>query len=222
MTCQKIYKKRETYCDGFIKNIFENVDINYSIRDEYEINVKNNIIATSKIKIEFYLDQMINNKEFDKDNIMIGRIKNTTAEKIEKDIGINLKNYSLAYNKSDIRHIYNGHIKNNKSQIPLSQNDLLLFPYILNTYDSIYLANNGHIVVDKLILDKYRIVVSFTKKKKNITLKSMYITKKREENSLPISHDSIESLPSSTSLTPPGAPSSSLINIIDNKNKNIN
>ena len=180
---------KEKYQKELLENILDYVDINYTEKDKHDINVKNNLIVTTLNDINSHLNKMINNDIDAKENIMIGRIKNETAKRIKEDIGIDLKNYSLVYNKSDVKHIYILHILNIKGQIKLNKEDLLFFPYILNRYDTIYIAENGNIVLDKTIYDNYRVALTFTKKKRNIVLKSMYITKKREENSLPISHD---------------------------------
>ena len=93
------------------------------------------------------------------------------------------------------------HINNNKSlivntlydlkyNIDLMINDILLFPFVMADYDSITKDNEGKLILEKWISHNYRVVVIITRKRKNITLKSMYITKKGKNKSLPISHDS--------------------------------
>ena len=187
------YKKNdilnEKYHNELIENLLEYVDINYTEKDKYEINVKNNLIVTTLEEINVHLNKMINNDISAKENIMIGRIKNETAKRIKADIGIDLNNYSLVYNKSDVKHIYKRHIHNNAKQIPLRKIDLLLFPCILNEYENIVIDKNENISLIKWINDKFKIIIQITKKKKNITLKSMFIIKKRKENSLPTNHD---------------------------------
>ena len=171
------YKKNdilnEKYHNESIENLLEYVDINYTEKDKYEINVKNNLIVATLEEINVHLNKMINNDIDAKENIMIGRIKNETAKRIKEDIGIDLNNYSLVYNKSDVKHIYKRHIHNNAKQIPIRKIDLLLFPCILNEYENIVIDKNENISLIKWINDKFKIIIQITKKKKNITLKSM-------------------------------------------------
>ena len=85
------------------------------------------------------------------------------------------------------------HINNNKSlivntlydlkyNIDLMINDILLFPFVMADYDSITKDNEGKLILEKWISHNYRVVVIITRKRKNITLKSMYITKKGRIN----------------------------------------
>ena len=86
-----------------INNIFNYVDINYSLKDIYEINTNNILVVTSILELKVNLNLMINNAKNAKENLMVGRILDDIADKIENDIGVNLHKFSFVYNKSDVK-----------------------------------------------------------------------------------------------------------------------
>ena len=173
-----------------IERVFDYVERDYTLDDYKHINNNKSLIVNTLYDLKYNIDLMINDYNEAKGNILIGRLLPMTAKRIKEDIGIDLDKYSLVYNKSDVRHIYLGHIQNSRRQVPLMINDILLFPFVMADYDSITKDNEGKLILEKWISHNYRVVVIITRKRKNITLKSMYITKKGKNKSLPISHDS--------------------------------
>lgn len=165
-----------------IYDIYTNVKLDYTESDYIHINNTKNIIIESQDSLSNILTEIITANELEYENILIGRILDKNAEKIKKDIGIDLKNYSFVYNKSNIKHIYKEHIINNKKQIQLEVIDLLLFPYIFQNYDIIAVATNGKILVEKWVDDNFRVIASFSIKRKNIVLNTIFKVKKRGIN----------------------------------------
>ena len=70
-------------------------------------------------------------------NLFIGIIDESAALKILNDTGINVFNYRVSYNKSDVMHWYKRHVLNTANRIQMKMNDLLKFIDLLNNYNKI-------------------------------------------------------------------------------------
>ena len=165
----------------FIERVFDYVERDYTLDDYKHINNNKSLIVNTLYDLKYNIDLMINDYNEAKENILIGRLLPMTAKRIKEDIGIDLDKYSLVYNKSDVRHIYLGHIQNSRRQVPLMINDILLFPFVMADYDSITKDNEGILILEKWISHNYRVVVIITRKKKKHYFKINVYNKKREE-----------------------------------------
>ncbi len=193
---------------------------NYSKEEVLNLNNSKSQLIVDDDTLKKYVYEVINNYSNAKDYAIIGRITNKTINKLKNDTGIDFSNFSLAYNKSYLKHIYNDHVAKIKNSIPLDQSELFLFPYIMENYDESKILSNNRLQVRKNIFDNYSLIAEYSFKKNNLVLVSLYKTKKGE-NLLPTSHGGNKPpLPSITSETPSGAfplPSNS---ISQNKGKN--
>ena len=61
------------------------------------------------------------------------KIKN----KIKEQTGLNVENFNLGYNKIDLKHIYNRHIRNDANRMPMFIEDIYLFPFLLSNSNTI-------------------------------------------------------------------------------------
>ena len=174
--------------DEKIENLYSYVDINYSDDEIVHLNNSKTKLIVSIEGLKEYFEEVLNNYESAIDRVVIGRIKDEVANKIINDIGVNLKNYSLTYNKSYLMHINKRHIINEKDNIPIKKEDLFLFSKIISQYDRISIENKK-IILEKWIFSCYRIVVECSIKSKSIVLNSIYKIKKERNKSLPTSHE---------------------------------
>lgn len=186
---------------------------NYTEEELRHLNNSKSQLITSGEELSNYIYNAINNPDSVKLKAIIGRITDSTAMNLQNDTGIDFNGFSLAYDKDNIRHIIKRHIENPKDNLPLEYNDLLKFPYIMENYDEASLGENKNtLIVQKWIGDKYQLVAEYSMKSNNLVLKSLYKTKKERNKSLPVVHDSNESL-LGTSETQSGVSSSSNNNI---------
>lgn len=162
----------------------------YSDEEIGHLNNSKSTLITNEEDLKNYVYNAINNPESIKLKAIIGRITDSTANNLKKDTGIDFRNFSLAYDKNNIKHIIKKHITNSKENLPLEYNDLFNFPYIMENYDTAKIADNGKLIVTKWIKDQYQLVAEYSMKSKNLVLNSLYKIKKERNKSLPVVHDS--------------------------------
>lgn len=196
------------------------LDNNYTEEELRHLNNSKSQVITNGEELKEYVYNAINNPENVKIKALIGRITTKTASSLKKDTGIDFSNFSLAYDKDNIRHIIKRHIDNSNENMPIEYSDLFKFPYIMENYDSVTVnKNNNTLVVQKWVSDKFQLVAEYSMKSKNLVLKSLYKIKKGKNKSLPVVHDSNESL-LGTPLTQSGVSSSSTNSISQNGSNN--
>lgn len=196
------------------------LDNNYTEEELRHLNNSKSQVITNGEELKEYVYNAINNPENVKIKALVGRITTKTVSSLKKDTGIDFSNFSLAYDKDNIRHIIKRHIDNSNENMPIEYSDLFKFPYIMENYDNATVnKNNNTLVVQKWVSDKFQLVAEYSMKSKNLVLKSLYKIKKRKNKSLPVVHDSNESL-LGTPLTQSGVSSSSNNSISQNGSNN--
>lgn len=160
----------ETYdsLEKFNSNDLKNLKNNYGYALESFEAVKN------------YVNDAINGDTTPRFGL-IGKISDRLAKRIQSEVNINVKGYSLAYYKNSLEHINERHIKNNAHSIKLNLEDLYLFPYLLeNAYSINKSIVRGEIRIDfKTNLgNEILTVTTVSSKNGRVYLQNMYVIKK--------------------------------------------
>lgn len=122
--------------------------------------------------------------------LFLGKVNAETAAKIKEATGINAEGKSIALSSSDIRHILNGHgnaaTESPMGQVAVTQEN---FEDIIETIispDTITRSDEGNqvgIMFTKEIDGRVTAITIVSEKKKALTLKSAWITKKKQSTS---------------------------------------
>lgn len=122
--------------------------------------------------------------------LFLGKINAETAAKIKEATGISVEGKSIALSSSDIRHILNGHgnaaTESPMGQVAVTQEN---FEDIIETIispDTITRSDEGNqvgIMFTKEIDGRVTAITIVSEKKKALTLKSAWITKKKQSTS---------------------------------------
>ena len=122
--------------------------------------------------------------------LFLGKINAETAAKIKEATGISAEGKSIALSSSDIRHILNGHgnaaTESPMGQVAVTQEN---FEDIIETIispDTITRSDEGNqvgIMFTKEIDGRVTAITIVSEKKKGLTLKSAWITKKKQSTS---------------------------------------
>lgn len=133
--------------------------------------------------------KFINKSKIEKDNskLYLGKIGNDLAQRIKKDINIDIENYNISLKSDSVRHILNRHSSNNeflKGQVPIVDEDFKLISKIISNYDKIRVTGltkqrKPIITVEKLINNKYYLVNYISNKNHTFEIKTMYKHKKK-------------------------------------------
>lgn len=173
----KIKKENILISDNF--NIFDYIDFDYTEEDILHFNNSKYILINNQYDLINYIKASINDYHSIKLKAIIWRIPSYIVHKIKESINKDFTNFSFVYDKDNIRHIFSRHIKNEKENIPLNYEELLLFPYILCFYDEIDIYEAKNILIArKWIKNRYQLIIEFSYKTKSIVLKTMYKIKK--------------------------------------------
>ena len=115
--------------------------------------------------------------------LYFGKISNNTSEKIRNTLGIRTDNYNISLRANTIKHILkeHGNAKTEalRGQLPITANDILNIPYIINNYDN--LKNSGvseknkpSITFEKNIDGNTVVVTYISDKHHNLEVQTMY------------------------------------------------
>ena len=204
---QEYYNKNKDIIDtylGIVNKTNSNLQVAYS--KELSSEEKESLAKNSYDKLGKYNDyekRILNNnynetietfrelKQYVKDQIdgkdvatngLLGKVNTDLSNKIKEQTGLNVENYNLAYNKIDLKHIYNRHIRNDANRIKISFEDIYLFPTLLNEANIVVNEqnNNGanYLVFKTDLGGLYLTVAVQSTKNKRLALKTIYITKK--------------------------------------------
>lgn len=110
----------------------------------------------------------------------LDKITSSYANRVYKETGINVKDFSIVLNSCDIRHMFNEHgNENRENQVSVTFSNVdkmietIINPDSINKSES----NNRAIVVSKTFINKY-IAIEFIYSGKTLGLKTGYIHKK--------------------------------------------
>jgi hypothetical protein len=115
--------------------------------------------------------------------VIVREVNNIEAEKIKKDISIDLTGFKFALTNVEIRHIFIEHGGESteipRGQVPIEDKDILSIPYITENYDKIelsYKLSRGRkvIVFEKKIDDDVFYCFCAINGKKTISAITMY------------------------------------------------
>lgn len=125
--------------------------------------------------------------------LYFGKISTNVANKIQATLGINLNNYNISLKTDAIRHIMNNHSnanrENSRGQIPITENDILNIPDIINNYDSIKKSGRTEQNKDAITflknIDGNTIVVTYVSDKhNNLEIQTMYKFKNNKKRNV--------------------------------------
>lgn len=166
-----------------------------------QIKYDNNIIKYTQLEINNFRNGKVNiaNNESDvvkfidasikrssNAKLYFGKIGNDLANKIRKELNIDIENYNISLKNDAIRHILNHHAKKSeilRGQIPITLNDFLLIPFIIVNYDKVYLSGytdkgKPSITFEKKINNNYFLINYVQDKSKSLEVQTMYKAKK--------------------------------------------
>ena len=162
------------------KKAYENLN-KYSDYEKRILNNNYNETLDTFEELKEYVKDAIDGKDV-ATNGLLGKINKNLSDKIKVQTGLNVEDFNLAYNKIDLKHIYNRHIRNDAKNIELSYEDLYLFPLLLDNASNIIkkdMGNKGDYIVFQTDLnDKYLTITVKSSKNNRLSLKTIYITKK--------------------------------------------
>ena len=153
----------------------------FSVNEKRILNNNYNTTLNSFDEVKQYIKDAINGKDISRYGLL-GKISKNLSDKIFEYTNLNLKDYNLAFNKDNLKHIYKRHVENLANQIKINIDDIYLLPYLLENSNDITIEKmkNG----DKYIKfitnfsDEYIIFTLSSNKNKRLTLKTIYIRKK--------------------------------------------
>lgn len=142
------------------------------------------IVATDKGQIlDFIQKARSNSPEVAGKKLLLGKIDNTTSERIKKEIGVDLNGYNIELRASDIGHAFNQHGNVNREdprgQRAITENDISKFAEIVTSFDSVDVGKEKNsLTFIKSINGKMFAVTYYASGNKSLSLKTLYIRKK--------------------------------------------
>ncbi|MCM1053542.1 MAG: hypothetical protein NC483_06180 [Ruminococcus sp.] len=118
--------------------------------------------------------------------LYFGKIGTYTANKIKKDIGIDIENYNISLQGNAIRHIFKNHgdriYEQKRGQLAITKDDFKFIPLIISKYDIVKFSgktenNNISITFQKKLENNYYLVSYTSIKNHNIEVKTIWKTK---------------------------------------------
>lgn len=172
-----------------LKDSFERLG-EYSDKEISSIeSTKIHKVAHSYDDIRAFVDSSL--KSNTEQRLFIGKLTQSTVEKIYNATGIDVTNKSIALSSSDMKHIFNGHgnIKSEAmhGQIAITQANIENVIETIIEPDSVErrdIKNTVGILFKKSIDNRITAVTILSEKKKALTLKSAWITKEKQSTSL--------------------------------------
>lgn len=125
--------------------------------------------------------------------LYFGKIDTYIANKIQGTLGINVTNYNISLKTDAIRHIMNNHTnsnrENSRGQIPITSDDILNIPDIINNYDTIKKSgtteqNKDTITFEKNIDGNTVVVTYVSDKHNNLEIQTMYKFKNNKKRNV--------------------------------------
>ena len=204
------------------KKAYENLN-KYSDYEKRILNNNYNETLDTFEELKEYVKDAIDGKDV-ATNGLLGKINKNLSDKIKVQTGLNVEDFNLAYNKIDLKHIYNRHIRNDANRMKISFEDIFLFPSLLSEADTIINEQNnngGNYLVFKTDLgDLYLTVAVQSTKNKRLALKTIYITKKGAGSSVG-NIETNSTLPSTSETSSEASSPLSIDNMTQNEN-NVN
>lgn len=183
--------RRNAYGDEkyALKDSFERLG-KYSDKEISSIeSTKIHKVAHSYDDIRAFVDSSL--KSNTEQRLFIGKLTQSTVEKIYNATGIDVTNKSIALSSSDMKHIFNGHgnIKSEAmhGQIAITQANIENVIETIIEPDSVErrdIKSTVGILFKKSIDNRITAVTILSEKKKALTLKSAWITKEKQSTSL--------------------------------------
>ncbi|MCL2284490.1 MAG: hypothetical protein FWC26_14335 [Fibromonadales bacterium] len=140
-------------------------------------------IAKDKGQIRSFIKDAMNNINLGK-KMLLGKIGSDLAQKIYIETNIDLLAYNLELRSVDIRHIFDKHgnekTERLRGQRAVTIDDVLNFTDIILNFDSVKLDENDGLIFEKNTNEKVNAVTLYTTGNKSLSLKTMWINKKKE------------------------------------------
>jgi hypothetical protein len=141
-------------------------------------------IAENSYQVYCFIEDSITLKIRDQ-KLLLGKIKEDLAHKIEDETGINLHGYNLELRSNDIKHTYNNHgndkTEKQRGQRAITAKDILRFVDIVTNYENVIPvpAKGKCLMFLKNINGKAIAITMYASRNKSLTLKTIYISRKK-------------------------------------------
>jgi hypothetical protein len=118
------------------------------------------------------------------EKLLLGKINEDLARKIEDEIGINLLGYNLELRSDDIKHLINKHGNNKmeeqRGQRAVTAEDISHFTDIVTNYEYVIpdSKEKNCLIFLKNINGKVSAVTMYARGNKSLSLKTMYVSRK--------------------------------------------
>ncbi len=157
---------------------------NFSGYTQREINnIKSNKISIAQSSED--ISKFVNNSRKISGNfkMYLGKIKESASNLIKNKLGINVDNYNISLKTDDVRKIFKDHGSEKteipRGQVPITENDFLNIPDIINNPDSISLEGKSPqgkpaIKFEKNIDGNTVVVTYVSDKHNNLEMQTMY------------------------------------------------
>ena len=158
--------------------------IPYTDKEKQNLSSSNKIIIPeSEEDIGRFIQQARNNESsVQGKKLLLGKIDDSTSQRIKKAVNVDLSNYNVELRASDILHAFNRHGENSyeslHGQYALDDSDIKKFSNIITSFDDVELGNKDRsLVFSKRIGNKIVAVTYYAEGNHSLSLKTMYINK---------------------------------------------
>ena len=120
--------------------------------------------------------------------IYLGKIEKKISDFIKNEIGINIENYNISLKTDNIRKVFKDHgsikTENPRGQIPITEEDFLNIPSIINSPDSIkisgYTKDGKPAIKFEKKINGFNVIVTYVSDKhRTLELQTMYKLKSK-------------------------------------------
>lgn len=128
---------------------------------------------------DFILKARRGDKSVQGKKLLLGKLKQETADRIKNEVGINLNGYNLELRASDIKHAFNEHgneyRENQRGQTAITESDIAKFTEVITTFDTVKKGNESNsLTFIKQIDGRVYAITYYAEGNKALSLKTMY------------------------------------------------
>ncbi len=141
------------------------------------------VVAHSSADIQRFIERSLSNGSYD-GKLMIGKIGEYLAVRIERDTGVDLYGYNLELRAHEIRHAIkhsNEATEQARGQRAITADDFFSFANIVTNYEKVSVAEDNSLHFQKNVNGKVTAVTLYAHGNKSLSLKTMYAAKNRAD-----------------------------------------
>ena len=111
--------------------------------------------------------------------LLLGKLRQETADRIRDEVGINLNGYNLELRASDIKHAFNQHSNDGKENLrgqkAITENDIANFAEVVTSFDAVKKGSvSNSLTFIKQIDGQVYAITYYADGNKSLALKTMY------------------------------------------------